>query len=290
MRNLEFEKWHGTGNDFVLCSQSAAEEFTSDIAELSRKMCARHFGIGSDGLLLIGKSSVGDYQMRMWNPDGSEAQMCGNGLRCVVAHLKNHGLIQGDSVVKMETGKGVLDCEFVTPPDWGNPDDVWVRVDMGQPVTERHSIPVAGDGMSPVVLETLNVPGIDEELQFTGISMGNPHAVIFVDKLESVPLGKWGPMIEKHTSLFPEKVNTEFVEVIDENHVMMAVWERGAGPTLSCGSGTCAIQAACHLTGKASDELRVDVPGGSLLTRYTSDGRIHMSGPAVKVFDGMWVE
>ena len=286
--SLPFEKWHGTGNDFILCSYRLATEFARDLPALAKAVCDRHYGVGADGLILIGKSDRADFNMRMWNPDGSEAGMCANGLRCVGMHLLGHGLSDGSSPLSIESTSRVVRLEFIPAPDWASDAPAWIRVDMGAPVLDRKDIPIATDGPSPVVEEELTIPSISKALKFTAVSFGNPHAVIFVDSVDAVPLRDWGPAIENHTDLFPARVNVEFVQVIASDHVRMRVWERGAGETLSCGSGTAAIQVACHLTGRAGDVLRVDVPGGSLLTEYTGDGRVLLSGPAVRVFSGEW--
>jgi diaminopimelate epimerase len=293
-RPLPFEKWHGTGNDFIICSESLTSQFTKDIATLAQMMCARHFGIGSDGLILVGKSDKADFKMRMWNPDGSEAEMCGNGMRCVGAHLRFHNLADISSTVKIETLKRIIGLNFIDPPDFASDRSLWIRLDMGVPVVNRHDIPIAGKDNSPVINEPLQIPGSFIEVKYTGVNFGNPHAVIFMKDVpgfslvDEIPLSDWGPSIENFTSKFPNHINVEFVEVITPGHVKMRVWERGAGITLSCGSGVAAIQAACHLTGNASDNLRADVPGGSLITEYSGSGNVFLSGPAVKVFTGEW--
>ena len=292
--SLSFEKWHGTGNDFILCSESVASRFTSDIPSLAKKMCAWHFGIGSDGLILVGKSDIVDFKMRMWNPDGSESEMCGNGMRCVGAHLLSHGLVDTSSRVKIETLKRTIALNFVDPPDFSSDRSPWVRLDMGAPLINRHDIPVAGEPDSPVINESLEIPGHSITVKYTAINFGNPHAVIFMNDIpgftsvDNIPLSEWGPSIEYYTDKFPNRINIEFVEVINPDHVKMRVWERGAGITLSCGSGVAAIQAASHLTGNAGDRLRVDVPGGSLVTEYSDTGHVFLSGPAVHVFSGEW--
>ncbi len=284
---LTFEKWHGTGNDFVLAGQQLTESFTDDINSFARSMCRRHYGVGADGLILIGRSDSADFRMRMWNPDGSESGMCANGLRCVGAHLLEHGLRNESDPVKIETGKGIVILDFPSAPDWTDAG-VWVRVDMGEPILERSRIPVAGDGKSPVVDEIMIIPGTTTKVEFSAVSMGNPHAIIFCVGVVDVPLEEWGSEIENNAQLFPERVNVEFVQVINKGYVRMRVWERGAGVTLSCGSGTAAVQAVCHMTGRAGDRLKVDVPGGSLMTEYTEQGTVLLGGPAVHVFTGEW--
>jgi diaminopimelate epimerase len=273
---LPFEKWHGTGNDFVLVSHSLLTDFTDDISALAIKMCDRHFGIGSDGLISIGLGTTAHFKMRMWNPDGSESAMCGNGLRCVGAHLAISGLPELLPELDIETGKGNVAIDFPEPPAWRAESEHWVRVDLGGPVGE------------PEVDQNLKVPGIDKPLVFTYVNMGNPHAVIFVDDLSKIPVEDWGPKIENCTQRFPSRVNVEFVQILSQDHVKMRVWERGAGITLSCGSGTSAIQVACHAGKRASDKLIVDVPGGKLITEYSPDNKVFLSGPAVIVFSGEW--
>lgn len=293
--SLQFEKWHGTGNDFILCSERAAFTYTENIPGLAKDMCRRHFGIGSDGLILVGKSDNADFKMRMWNPDGSESEMCGNGMRCIGLHLLEHGLVEDSDVLKVETSKRTIGIEFIDPPDWSDDRSKWVRLDMGKPVIERKEIPIARDGSSQVIKEILEIPGHDVMVKFTGINFGNPHAVIFMedvpgfDKVDEIPLALWGPSIENHTDIFPNRINVEFVEVLNRDRVKMRVWERGAGITLSCGSGVAATQAACHMTGYAGDNLRIDVPGGSLITEFDKNGNVFLTGPAVKVFSGEWL-
>jgi diaminopimelate epimerase len=288
-KNLNFEKWQATGNDFIICSEQRAEEFTEDLSALAKSICDRHFGVGADGLLLLEKKEESDFRMRMWNPDGSESEMCGNGLRCIGAHLLAHGLVDGSAHVKIQTSNRTINVEFRKPAEWATADRFWVRSDMGVPVLERSEIPIGGSGKSPVIEEDLEIPYFHRWVNFTGVGFGNPHAVIFITGIDDVPLRDWGPAIENHTELFPSRVNVEFVQIITPEHVRMRVWERGAGATLSCGSGTAAVQVACHLTGKAGDRLRVDVPGGSLETEYSPEGRVYLSGPAKRVFIGDWL-
>jgi diaminopimelate epimerase len=285
---LQFEKWHGTGNDFVLASHQAVSGFTDDIGSLAKSMCRQHFGVGADGLILVGKGDKADFRVRMWNPDGTESGMCANGLRCVGAHLVRHGLSDGVRAPAIEMGKSVLKLEFPAPPHWAGKSGTWVQVNMGDAILDRKKIPVGGKGKSPVIDESMVIPGTTHKVEFTAVGMGNPHAVIFVVGLDDVPLAEWGPEIENYKERFPKRVNVEFVQVITRSHVRMRVWERGAGITLSCGSGTAAIQVACHITGRAGDKLRVDVPGGSLQTEFTKDANVLLAGPAVHVFDGYW--
>jgi diaminopimelate epimerase len=285
---LPFEKWQGTGNDFVICSHRLATEFAESVTDLAKAICDRHYGIGADGLILIGKSDTADFRMQMWNPDGSESEMCGNGLRCVGMHLLGHRVVDGSMPVTIETIGRINQIKFIPAPDWVTDSPAWVQVDMGEPVLDRKAIPIATDGNSPVIEEELAIPGIPHPLKYTAVNFGNPHAIIFVDSVDEVQLQVWGPSIENHTEVFPSRVNAEFVKVISPEHVRMRVWERGAGETLSCGSGTAAVQTACHLTGKAGDVLRVDPPGGSLMTEFTGDGHVLLSGPAARTFAGVW--
>jgi diaminopimelate epimerase len=284
---LPFEKWQGTGNDFVICSHRLAGEFSESIPDLAKAICDRHYGVGSDGLILIGKSDNADFRMQMWNPDGSESEMCGNGLRCVGMHLLGHGVVDGSAPVTIETIGRINTILFIPAPAWATDTPAWVQVDMGEPVLDRNSIPIATDGNSPVIEEELIIEGIPL-FKFTAVNFGNPHVVIFVDSVDDIPLHIWGPVIENHMEVFPSRVNTEFVQVISPDHVRMRVWERGVGETLSCGSGTAAVQTACRLTGRAGDVLRVDPPGGSLMTEYTTNGHVLLSGPAVRTFRGEW--
>lgn len=276
---FNFEKWHGTGNDFILAFHSCVEEFTKDIPVLTEQLCDRHFGIGSDGLITIDDAHAGKFKMRMWNPDGSEAEMCGNGIRCVAGFLIcNHKASMCDEIV-INTLKGPVTLSFPKPPDWLDENTFWVKVDMGKPLDE---VPAS----SP--FQTVRIDELSINQQLVPVNMGNPHAVIFVDDLNAIDVAGIGSAIENCREIFPNRVNVEFVQVIKHDHVRMRVWERGAGLTLSCGSGTAAVQVACHLTGKADDSLRVDVPGGTLFTEYARDGRIFLTGPAKRVFKGIW--
>ena len=293
IEKLPFEKWQATGNDFVLASERLATEFAGDIAALSRAVCDRHYGIGSDGLILIGGSESADFRMRMWNPDGSESEMCGNGLRCVGAHLMMRGLVDDANALLIEAGKGVVSVDFPTPPGWVDPHQTWVRVDMGEPILDPDRIPVVAGAQadqSSLAEADVAIPGTDVRVRFAAVGMGNPHAVVFVDDVDSVPLEVWGPKLENHTEIFPNRVNVELVQVLNPDHVKVRVWERGAGITKSCGSGACAVQVASYLTKKAGERVRIDVPGGSLVTEYTREGKVMLSGPAEKVFIGEWVK
>jgi len=223
--SFPFEKWHGTGNDFVIASQMVTQSFTQDIERLAKAICDRHFGVGADGFITVGKGEKTRFKMRMWNPGGSESEMCGNGIRCVAAHLVMNGIADPSQPLPMETGKGIVALDFPHPPNWVDEGDFWVQVDLGEP----------GKTGSSQIEEIFTVPGVPP-LSFTEVNMGNPHAVVFVDHVESVPLEHWGPLIENFTARFPSRVNVEFVEVLTNDQVRMRVWERGAGITLSCGS------------------------------------------------------
>lgn len=253
---MYFVKSHGIGNDFVILDDTCGFEISS----LARLLCDRHFGVGSDGLLIYENSSIADFRMRMFNPDGSEAEMCGNGIRCITlyAYKKNP-----KRHFKVETKAGIIDCEVTST------DPFRVRVNMGKPRDIRyHSIYI--DGI------TFNL---------TLISMGNPHAVNFVEDVGKVPLKEWGPKIENHPD-FPNRTNVEFVQVVDKGHINVRVWERGAGETLACGSGACAVTVASIVNNYTDRNVEVTLPGGKLYIEWDRENGIFMEGPAEEVFTG----
>ncbi len=273
---MKFTKMHGCGNDYVYVN--CLEEIIEHPGELAIKVSDRHFGVGSDGLILIGPSEAADFCMHMYNADGSEAQMCGNGIRCVAKYVYDYGLTDKEQVT-VETLAGVKTLKLLVENGMVSA----VTVDMGVPVTEPKQIPVLAEGEA-VIAKPLTVLG--KEYEITCVSMGNPHAVTFVPDTQSLDLESIGPEFEHH-AWFPERTNTEFVQVVDRNTIHMRVWERGSGETLACGTGACASAYACILNGKTEDEVTVQLLGGSLRIRYDREsGHIFMTGPAVKVFDG----
>ena len=281
---MRFTKMQGAGNDYVFVD-CFAEPVPRDPATLARRVSDRHFGIGGDGLILILPSQVADARMWMFNADGSEAEMCGNGIRCVAKYLYDHGICGKETMV-IETGAGVrsLDLEV----EAGRTRRV--RVDMGPPVFEPERIPTtlpsnpAMEG-SPVVGGELEVAG--KIVKVTCVSMGNPHAVVFVDELSDHWVLQIGPKIEIDPH-FPNRTNAEFVEVISPAEVRMRVWERGSGETLACGTGATAVCVAGALAGRTRRKILVHLLGGDLQLEWADDNHVYMTGPAVEVFSGQW--
>ncbi len=274
---MKFTKWQGCGNDFALidCLQSEP----ADYAALARKWCDRHYGIGGDGILVVLPSDKADFRMRIFNTDGSEAEMCGNGIRCFARYLYDNGLTDQKKFT-VETGAGILVPEIVTDADG---EVTGVRVDMGEPILEGDKIPVTGFGMGRCISEPIDVKG--KTFAMTCVSMGNPHCVVFVDDAENFPIYEYGPLFESHER-FPRKTNTEFVEVKDRQHVRMRVWERGAAVTLACGTGSCATTVASILNGKTDRKIEVQLDGGKLIVEWADNNHVFMTGPAEMVFAG----
>jgi len=274
----KFTKWQGCGNDFVLfdCLQDDIEDYAS----VARKVCDRHYGVGADGILVVLPSAQADFRMRIFNTDGSEAEMCGNGIRCFARYLYDFGLTK-ETCFTVETGAGILVPEIVL--EGGKVKGI--KVDMGEPHLLGEEIPIVGFDGSKVIDKSMSVDG--QEYHFTAVSMGNPHCVIFVDDAENFPIYELGHKFEEH-ALFPKKTNTEFVEVKDRQHVRMRVWERGAAVTLACGTGSCATVVAGILNGKLDREAatEVELDGGKLSIHWANDNHVFMTGPAELVFSG----
>jgi len=277
---MRFTKMHGCGNDYVYVD-CFTQRPPTDPAALSRAMSDRHFGVGSDGLILICPSERADARMRMFNADGSEAEMCGNGVRCVAKYVYDRGLAR-KPMLTVETGRGVLMLELEL-----RAGKVYqARVDMGEPILEARRIPtrLAGD---PPINAPLNVDG-QQSLTVTCVSMGNPHCVIYVDALNDRLVLGAGPRIEKHDA-FPQRVNAEFVKIHGEDDVTVRVWERGSGETLACGTGACAVCVAGVLTKRTGRQIAVHLPGGDLQLHWSEkDNHVYLTGPAVEVFSGDW--
>ena len=274
---MKFTKMHGAGNDYVY-----VDCFTQDIAnpaEIAIKISNRNFGIGSDGLILIMPSDKADVRMRMFNSDGSESEMCGNGIRCVAKYAFDHGIVK-KSEITAETGAGVLTLQLF-PGQSGQIEKV--RVNMGVPRLTRGEIPMTGDGTSRVVNEPLNI--LHTTFHITCVSMGNPHCVIFVDDVEKFQVEKYGPLIENH-EMFPRRTNVEFVQIISRTEVRQRTWERGAGETLACGTGASAVCVAGVLNGLTDKKILNHLSGGDLELEWSEDGYLYMTGPAVEVFSG----
>jgi diaminopimelate epimerase len=289
---MQFTKMHGLGNDYVYVD--CFSQTVSDPASLAKKISDRHRGIGADGLILICPSTVADVKMRIFNADGSEAQMCGNGIRCVAKYAYEHSLggsrktfsiPQGDSFpvsLRVETGRGVLALGLQI--DKKNKVQQ-VCVNMGEPILAPARIPVAlqGDNIIEAAIDVLN-----QRMLMTCVSMGNPHAVFFIDDLSAIKLEKIGPVIEHH-ELFPERVNAHFVKVNSPRRFSMITWERGSGATLACGTGACACCVAAVLTNRCDRAVQANLPGGKLQLNWSQDDNcIYMTGPATEVFTGFW--
>lgn len=275
---MKFTKMHGCGNDYVYVN--CMDKLIDNPGKVSQYISDRNFGIGSDGLILICPSDVADFRMAMYNADGSEGKMCGNGVRCIAKYVYEYGLTDKKQI-SLETKGGIKYLDM----DIEDGKVRMVKVDMGAPVLKPAEIPVEADkGMDSFINQPLDVDG--KTFMVTCVSMGNPHAVVFVDDTKSLDVGKYGPGFEKHPA-FPEQVNTEFVQVISRNEINMRVWERGSGETLACGTGTCASVVACVLNGRTDEKVTVHLLGGDLFIEYNRDnGTVWMTGPAEIVFDG----
>lgn len=281
---MKFTKMHGIGNDYVYVNGFA--ETVDDPAGTAKRVSDRHFGIGSDGLILILPSDRADVRMRMFNTDGSESEMCGNGVRCVAKYAFDHGLTKNNPL-KVETGNGVLPIALkIVGGKVGE-----ATVDMGEPILNLADIPV--DREKVVAAESkhvyrLSIAQANELLDATFVSMGNPHATIFVPDVSKVELEKIGPILEHHKA-FPRRINVHFVQVHSPTEVTMRTWERGSGITLACGTGACAVAVAGVLTGQTNRKVLAHLPGGDLQLEWReSDNHVHMTGPATEVFTGEW--
>jgi len=283
---MRFTKMQATGNDYVYVN-CFDEPMPDDPAELARRVSDRHFGVGGDGLILICPSAVADARMRMFNADGSEAEMCGNGVRCVAKYVYDHGICP-NSALRIETGNGVLGLEL----EIADKKVTRVRVDMGEPILDPSSVPTTLPGNPAISGGPAADVGLDlghQTLQVTCVSMGNPHCVTFVEKLsDHWPLSV-GPRVETDRR-FPKRVNAEFVKVLSPREVRMRVWERGAGETLACGTGACAACVAGVLTGRTERQLVAHLPGGDLQLQWAADNHVYLTGEAVEVFHGEWDE
>lgn len=274
---LHFTKMHGTGNDYVYVN--LFREQVPDPSALAVQISDRHFGIGSDGLILIAPSDVADCRMIMYNADGSEGAMCGNGIRCVAKYAYEHGIVRADQIT-VETKSGIKSLNLTVEDGFVT----YVTVNMGQAVLKPADIPVRAEGAA-FVAQKLIVEG--REYEATCVSMGNPHCVIFTEGIDGLDLEKIGPSFEHH-EWFPDRINTEFAEVVDDHTIKMRVWERGSGETISCGTGTCAVTVAAVLNGycRRDEEIEIRIRGGELYDTYMGNGEVQMRGPAVAVFDG----
>ena len=273
---MKFTKMHGIGNDYVYVN--CFTETVEDPEKVAKFVSDRHFGIGSDGLILIRPSETADFEMDMYNSDGSRGAMCGNGIRCVAKYVYDYGLTDKTSI-RVSTRSGIKQLELTVED--GKVSQV--KVDMGAPILEASRIPVRS-GQERVISQPITVQG--REFEMTCVSMGNPHCVVPVKDVDGLDLEKIGPCFEHHTC-FPDRVNTEFIRVIDRNTVQMRVWERGAGETWACGTGACAVAVACILNGWTEEEVLVKLRGGDLKIHWDKKkNTVFMTGPATVVFDG----
>ncbi len=276
---MKFTKMHGCGNDYIYIN--CFEETVDDPSALSIKLSDRHTGIGGDGIILIKPSDKGDFFMDMYNLDGSRGKMCGNAIRCVGKYVYDHGMTDKTSL-EIETLSGIKYLTLI--PDENNKISK-VSVDMGSPITDIELLPLNTNIIKEYKLGyTLGAKA--RSMQFTFVSMGNPHAVTFVDDIYTAPVEELGPVYEHH-EIFPEQANIEFVHVLDRDHIEFRVWERGSGETMACGTGACASTYACILNGLTNDDISVKMLGGTLNIRYDREkNTIIMTGPAVEVFSG----
>jgi len=273
---MKFTKMQGCGNDYVYID--ATKEIPEDASQLAIRVSDRHYGIGSDGLIMICSSEVADFRMVMFNADGSESEMCGNGIRCFGKFVYDHGLTEQKELA-VETLAGIKYLKLIEEDG----KITGVTVDMGKPVTKAEEIPVVADA-DPVLHYPITVQG--KEYRISCASMGNPHATVYVEDTVSLDLEAIGPHFENH-EVFPRRVNTEFVQLISRKHIRMRVWERGSGETWACGTGACACAYVSMLNGYVDDEVEVEMRGGSVVIRYDkADGHIYMTGPAVTTFEG----
>jgi diaminopimelate epimerase len=292
---MRFTKMHGAGNDYVYVN-CFAEPMPNDPAELARRISDRHFGVGGDGLILICPSTVADARMRMFNADGSESEMCGNGIRCVAKYVYDHGICRNQTL-RIETGRGVLSLELEITAQKARR----VRVNMGEPILEPARIPVefprpfeADRIVDLPVGKYIPIGGPGGWMEDCGwdprmtcVSMGNPHVVLYCQHVASVPLESLGPFFERQPA-FPNRINVHFVEVQSANEVTMRTWERGSGITLACGTGASAVCVAGVLTGRTDRTILAHLPGGDLNLDWAADNHVYLTGEAVEVFNGEW--
>ena len=276
---MKFTKMQGIGNDYVYVN--CLQETIENPSELAKKISDRHYGVGSDGLIMINPSDKADFEMEMYNADGSRGEMCGNGIRCVAKYVYDYGLTDKTSI-SVETLAGIKYLDLTVEDG----KVVLVKVDMGKPMLRPEEVPVVSE-KEEVIDEPITVDG--QEYRMTCVSMGNPHAVVFIDQdVKEFPLETVGVKFENHER-FPKRVNTEFVNVLDRHTAQMRVWERGSGETLACGTGACAVAVACALNGLTEDEVTVKLLGGDLQIKWDREKNTgYMTGPAEVVFDGEW--
>ncbi|MGD0152651.1 MAG: diaminopimelate epimerase [Thermacetogeniaceae bacterium] len=275
---MEFAKWQGLGNDFILLDGRPERWPAKQLADLASRICDRHFGIGGDGLIFVFKDDRGMVNMRIFNADGSEPEMCGNGIRCVAKYAYQRGLVS-QTAFPVLTRAGVMLPKLILDGD----RVAAVQVDMGEPVLERDRVPALGVAGTRMIGEDVQVGS--ERVTATAVSMGNPHCLVFVPDVAQAPVYSLGPLLERH-ELFPNHTNVEFIEVRSDNEIAVRVWERGVGETLACGTGACASVAGSVLTGRTGRLVRVNLPGGQLLIEWADNNHLFMTGPAEEVFTG----
>ena len=277
---MKFTKMQGAGNDYVYINGFSEKMSQEDKPDWVRKVSDRHFGIGSDGAIFINPSDVADFEMEMYNADGTRSEMCGNGMRCVGKFVYDKGLTDKTQFTVVSAGKiKYLDLTVE------NGKATQIKVNMGEPILEAAQVPVMSEN-EQVIDEPIYISETGETYHMTCVSMGNPHAVVFMEDVEQLAIEKIGPYFENHKR-FPNRTNTEFVKVLDRNNVQMRVWERGTGETLACGTGCCATAVACILNGYTDDEVTVHVLGGKIKIFWNREENVvYMTGPAETVFEG----
>ena len=278
---MRFTKMQGIGNDYVYIN--TMEETVADPSALAVRMSRPHYGVGADGLILIGKNEAGEFTMREFNADGSESEMCGNGSRCVARYLYDRGYALSEEIA-LRTGAGLIRVHVIPDAQTGKASRV--RVDMGVPELRPERVPVNTEARCE---EGVPVTAAGQRFLAHCVSMGNPHAVIFVEDVGRVPITVLGPALEHHP-VFPRRANIEFIHVTDREHLEMRVWERGSGETLACGTGACAALVAACLTGRSGRSAEIALRGGALRVSWESDGHVYQEGPAEFVFEGEWPE
>lgn len=271
---MEITKMHGLGNDFVIID--GREQQDIDYNAMAKKICTSHLSVGADGIMVVLPSVHANIRMRIINSDGSEAEMCGNGIRCFARYVYDKGIVQ-KTMMEIETLAGIMRPELITN-EQGEP---WVKVDMGKPEFERSNIPMQGTGSA--LNETITIEGV--RVDFSSLLMGVPHTVVYTQCIEDFDTALVGPLLEKH-KLFPRKTNVNFIEIVDNKTIKIKTWERGAGFTLACGTGSCASVVAASIRGLIDQTATVQTAVGKLHIEYTSDGRVFMTGPAAYVFEG----
>lgn len=276
---MKFVKMHGLGNDYIYID-CTKRKLNLDISLIAKKICDRHFGIGSDGIILICNSDVADFKMVMYNSDGSASKMCGNGIRCVGKYIYDNNL-KRKREINIETLAGIKKVIL----NINNKDNTIssIKVDMGKPILDPHLIPIISNGMS---FNKLNLKILDRDFYFTCVSMGNPHAITIIEDVDNFDVEKYGAIVEIN-SAFPEKTNVEFIQIIDKNSIKMRVWERGTGETLACGTGACAVAVACFMNNYTNRNVKVKLLGGDLdISIDEKSNNVYMTGPANTCFYG----